>query len=391
MGAGGMICRRCGNGMKVLKNKTIYTGSGKIENGYIRYSERISEVGEMRGFVPRADDEITEIAGNCVIPGFIDVHSHGGYGYDSMDASPEEIDRMVRLMSAKEGITSYFCTTMTQTYDRIEQAMENIRKAAERNPVIQGIHLEGPFISVNYKGAQDPSYIKTPDEKVLAHWNEISGGRIRIVTYAPEEASEEFENWCLSNRIVPSAGHSNATYDELCASRARHVTHLYNAQRGLNHREPGVTGYGLLTDGVNTELICDGIHIRPQMIALAHKVKGSGGIELITDSMRAKGMPEGKSELGGQTVYVKDGTARLEDGTIAGSVLTYINAFRNIMKFTGVGLEDAVKMSSVNQAREFGLTQKGEIKAGRDADFVILDEAYELKGTISMGELVDEE
>lgn len=384
MGAGG-------NGMKVLKNKTIYTGSGKIENGYIRYSERISEVGEMRGFVPRADDEITEIAGNCVIPGFIDVHSHGGYGYDSMDASPEEIDRMVRLMSAKEGITSYFCTTMTQTYDRIEQAMENIRKAAERNPVIQGIHLEGPFISVNYKGAQDPSYIKTPDEKVLAHWNEISGGRIRIVTYAPEEASEEFENWCLSNRIVPSAGHSNATYDELCASRARHVTHLYNAQRGLNHREPGVTGYGLLTDGVNTELICDGIHIRPQMIALAHKVKGSGGIELITDSMRAKGMPEGKSELGGQTVYVKDGTARLEDGTIAGSVLTYINAFRNIMKFTGVGLEDAVKMSSVNQAREFGLTQKGEIKAGRDADFVILDEAYELKGTISMGELVAEE
>lgn len=391
MGAGGMICRRCGNGMKVLKNKTIYTGSGKIENGYIRYSERISEVGEMRGFVPRADDEITEIAGNCVIPGFIDVHSHGGYGYDSMDASPEEIDRMVRLMSAKEGITSYFCTTMTQTYDRIEQAMENIRKAAERNPVIQGIHLEGPFISVNYKGAQDPSYIKTPDEKVLAHWNEISGGRIRIVTYAPEEASEEFENWCVSNRIVPSAGHSNATYDELCASRARHVTHLYNAQRGLNHREPGVTGYGLLTDGVNTELICDGIHIRPQMIALAHKVKGSGGIELITDSMRAKGMPEGKSELGGQTVYVKDGTARLEDGTIAGSVLTYINAFRNIMKFTGVGLEDAVKMSSVNQAREFGLTQKGEIKAGRDADFVILDEAYELKGTISMGELVAEE
>lgn len=391
MGAGGMICRRCGNGMKVLKNKTIYTGSGKIENGYIRYSERISEVGEMRGFVPRADDEITEIAGNCVIPGFIDVHSHGGYGYDSMDASPEEIDRMVRLMSAKEGITSYFCTTMTQTYDRIEQAMENIRKAAERNPVIQGIHLEGPFISVNYKGAQDPSYIKTPDEKVLAHWNEISGGRIRIVTYAPEEASEEFENWCLSNRIVPSAGHSNATYDELCASRARHVTHLYNAQRGLNHREPGVTGYGLLTDGVNTELICDGIHIRPQMIALAHKVKGSGGIELITDSMRAKGMPEGKSELGGQTVYVKDGTARLEDGTIAGSVLTYINAFRNIMKFTGVGLEDAVKMSSVNQAREFGLTQKGEIKAGRDADFVILDEAYELKGTISMGKLVTEE
>lgn len=377
--------------MKVLKNRTIYTGTGVTEDGYVRYGKRISEVGEMRNYIPREEDEIIEREGRFVIPGFIDVHSHGGYGYDSMDASPEEIDRMVRLMAAREGITSYFCTTMTQTYDNIEKAMVNIKKAAEKNPVIQGIHLEGPFISVNYKGAQDASYIKTPDEKTLARWNELSGNRIRIVTYAPEEASEEFENWCLSSRVTLSAGHSNATYDELCASRARHVTHLYNAQRGLNHREPGVTGYGLLTDGVNAELICDGIHIRPQMIALAHKVKGSDGIELITDSMRAKGMPEGKSELGGQTVYVKDGTARLEDGTIAGSVLTYINAFRNVMKFTGVGMEDAVKMSSGNQAKEFGLTQKGEIKAGRDADFVLLDEAYELKGTISMGEIVTED
>ncbi|MBM6854193.1 N-acetylglucosamine-6-phosphate deacetylase [Mediterraneibacter glycyrrhizinilyticus] len=376
--------------MKVLKEKKIFTGMGVIENGYVRYGERISEVGEMREYVPEEEDEVIDVEGKYVIPGFIDVHSHGGYGYDSMDASPEEIDRMVHLMAAREGITSYFCTTMTQTYDNIERAMVNIRKAAEKNPVIQGIHLEGPFISVNYKGAQDPSYIKTPDEKALAHWNELSGNRIRIVTYAPEEASEEFENWCLANRIVPSAGHSNATYDELCASRARHVTHLYNAQKGLNHREPGVTGYGLLTDGVNAELICDGIHIRPQMIALAYRVKGCGGIELITDSMRAKGMPEGKSELGGQTVYVKNGTARLEDGTIAGSVLTYINAFRNIMKFTGASLEDAVRMSSGNQAREFGLTQKGEIRTGRDADFVILDEEYELKGTISMGEIVKE-
>lgn len=261
-------------------------------------------------------------------------------------------------------------------------------KKQRKNPIIQGIHLEGPFISVNYKGAQDASYIKKPDEKALAHWNELSGNRIRVVTYAPEEATEEFENWCLSNRIVPSAGHSDATYDQLVASRACHVTHLYNAQRGLKHREPGVTGYGLLTDGVNTELICDGIHIRPQMIALAHKVKGSDGIELITDSMRAKGMPEGKSELGGQVVYVKDGTARLEDGTIAGSVLTYIKAFQNIIKFTGVSIEDAVKMSSGNQAKEFGLTQKGAIKTGKDADFVLLDEELELKGTISFGEMM---
>ncbi|HIX77485.1 MAG TPA: N-acetylglucosamine-6-phosphate deacetylase [Candidatus Fusicatenibacter merdavium] len=373
--------------MKLLKNKTIYTGDGKITSGYIRYDSVIAETGSMNTFIPQEDDEEIFTEAGTVIPGFIDVHSHGGYGYDSMDASPEEIDAMVQRMTAEEGITSYFCTTMTQSYSQIESAMKNIRTAAERNPVIQGIHVEGPFVSVKYKGAQNEAYIKKPDAEVLSRWNDLSGGRIRVVTYAPEEASPEFETWCLANKILPSAGHSCAVYDLLRRSKARHVTHLYNAQRGLNHREPGVTGYGLLTDGVMVELICDGIHIRPEMIRLAHKVKGSRGIELITDSMRAKGMPDGKSELGGQTVYVKDGTARLEDGTIAGSVLSYIQAFRNIMRFTGVGIEDAVLMTSVNQAQEFGLTQKGSISVGRDADFVLLDDACALKGTVSMGRL----
>lgn len=373
--------------MKIIKEKKIYTGRQVIEDGYIRFGEKITEVDSMRCYEPKEEDEVIDFPGEYIVPGFIDVHSHGGYGYDSMDASPEEIDEMVSLMTAREGITSYFCTTMTQTYENIERAISNIRKAAEKNAVIQGIHLEGPFISADFKGAQDASYIKAPDEKVLARWNDLSGGRIKVVTYAPEEATTEFENWCLSNGIVLSAGHSNATYDQLCASRACHVTHLYNAQRGLKHREPGVTGYGLLTDGVNAELICDGIHSRPKMVYLAHKVKGSDGVELITDSMRAKGMPEGKSELGGQTVYVKEGTARLEDGTIAGSVLTYIRAFQNIMKFAGVGIEDAVKMSSGNQAREFGLTQKGMLAPGKDADMVVLDKNFNLQGTFSLGNL----
>lgn len=374
--------------MKLIKNKIIYTGNGKIDNGFIRYNERISETGEMRNFVPRDSDELVETDAQYVIPGFIDVHSHGGYGKDSMDASVEELDQMVQQMAQKEGITSYFCTTMTQTYDKIEQAMCRIKEAAEKNPVIQGIHVEGPFISVNHKGAQDASYIKKPDEKVLEHWNELSGSRIRVVTYAPEEATEEFENWCLSHGIVPSAGHSDATYDQLVESRASHVTHLYNAQRGMMHREPGVVGYGMMTDGVCTELICDGIHSRPEMVALAVKVKGCDQMELITDSMRAKGMPEGKSELGGQVVYVKDGTARLEDGTIAGSVLTYIKAFQNVIRFTGVSIEDAVKMTSGNQAREFGMTQKGAISVGKDADFVLLDEKLNLVGTVSYGKML---
>ena len=381
--------RKGGFQVKVVKNKTIYTGKEKIENGFIRYGRTIAEVGDMKDFRPREEDQIVELPGKHLVPGFIDVHSHGGYGLDCMDASPEEIDWMVRQMAVKEGITSYFCTTMTQTIENIESALKNIRIAADRNPIIQGVHLEGPFISLEYKGAQNPEFIRKPDEKLMARWNEMSGNRIRLVTYAPEEAADGFEDWCLANKVVPSAGHTSATYEQLCACKACHVTHLYNGQKGLHHRDPGAVGFGLLTDGVNVELICDGIHVKPKMVYLAYKTKGSDGIELVTDSMRAKGMPDGESELGGQKVYVKNGSARLENGSLAGSVLMYINAFRNMIEFTGASIEEAVRMSSGNQAKEFGLTQKGLLGRGKDADFVALDEELNLTGTVSMGELVE--
>ena len=274
--------------MKLIKEKKIYTGNGVIENGYIRFDEKIEEVGDMAGFEPKEGDLEVSCAGTMVVPGFIDIHSHGGYGKDNMDATPDEIDEMVKQMTKQEGITTYFCTTMTQTYENIEKAMQNIHDAAQKNPVIKGIHVEGPFISTVFKGAQDPSYIKKPDEKTLAKWNEISGGLLRIVTYAPEEADPSFETWCKENGVVLSAGHSNALYGELNASGATHVTHLYNAQRGLNHREPGVTGYGMLAEGVHAELICDGKHIVPDMVKLACKVRGYDGIELITDSMHLR-------------------------------------------------------------------------------------------------------
>jgi N-acetylglucosamine-6-phosphate deacetylase len=374
--------------MKLIKNIKMYTGKEIISDGYIRFDKQITEVGQMSDFIPEETDVQIEVKGDILIPGFIDVHSHGGYGIDNMDAAPDEINEMIHKMSVREGITSYFCTTMSQSYDKIESALKNITAAAATNPVIQGIHIEGPFIAQDFKGAQDASFIKKPDEEILDKWNELTGGLIRIVTYAPEEADKKFEEWCQQNNIVLSAGHSNAVYEQLEQSGVTHVTHLYNAQRGLKHREPGVTGFGLMKPEVKAELICDGIHIVPEMVKLAYTVKGSDGIELITDSMRAKGMPEGMSELGGQKVYVKDNTARLEDGTIAGSVLSFINAFKNIIKFTGASIEDAVQMSSVNQAQEFGLNKKGLLEVGRDADILVLDESCELQKTIILGTVV---
>ncbi|GKS80746.1 N-acetylglucosamine-6-phosphate deacetylase [Ligilactobacillus pabuli] len=373
---------------KVLKHAVIYTGEEKITDGYLRFTDRIENVGPMSEFAPQAgDSEIIDLAGKIVVPGFIDVHSHGGYSFDAMDGNADQLNEMVNDM-VYEGVTSYFATTMTQSNENIDQAMVAVNEAMQKNPVILGAHLEGPFVALDFKGAQPPEYIKDPDAKLLAHWNELAGGNIKMITYAPEHpGTAEFEDYCLSHGIVPSAGHSNATRAQMKASKASHVTHLYNAQREFKHREPGVTGHALLEDNIYCEIIADGFHVVPDMIKLAYELKGPDKLELVTDSMRAKGMPEGISELGGQKVIVKDKQARLEAGNLAGSVLEYNDAFVNIMKFTGCGIEEAVKMSSVNQAKEFGLTAKGSLQVGKDADLNVFDENMKLDRTYSFGRL----
>lgn len=373
----------------VLKHAEIYTGDGKIDDGYIRFGKTIEAVGPMSEYVAQAKDQVEFVTGRKLVPGFIDVHAHGGYGFDTMDGDPDQIDTMVDKM-IHEGITTIFPTTMTQSNEKIDHAMTGIAKAAAKNPVIQGTHLEGPFIAAIYKGAQPEKYIKDPDAELLDHWNKLSGNRVKLITYAPEDkGARKFEDYCLEHGIVPSVGHSNATREQMLASRATHVTHLYNAQREFKHREPGVTGHAMLEDNMYCELICDGFHIVPDMIKLAFEQKGPHKIELVTDSMRAKGMPEGVSELGGQKVIVKDKQARLESGNLAGSVLTFEDAFKNAISFTGCSIEDAVLMSSVNQATEFGLTQKGALEVGKDADINVFDGNLDLQRVYSFGRRFD--
>ena len=376
----------------VWKNAKIYTGDCVIEKGFVRFTNQIIEAAPMQEYAEQMEDETMDLTGKIVVPGFIDVHSHGGYGVDNMDGDVEAINWMVDRMVQEEGITSYFATTMTQSPENIEQALKAIRKAAEKNPVIQGIHLEGPFISPVFKGAQPEKYIQQPNAETMKKWQELSGGLIRLVTYAPEEGdASAFEEYCEENGIVLSIGHTNALREELLSSKATHATHLYNAQRGLHHREPGVTGHVLLEKNIYAEMIVDGFHIAPDMVKLAYQLKGPERIELITDAMRAKGMPEGESELGGQKVIVKNKQARLEAGNLAGSVLMYPDAFRNMIQFTGCSIEDAVQMSSVNQATEFGLNSKGRIAPGKDADLVCLDDDLTLQMTASFGKVMKPE
>lgn len=371
----------------VLTHAVIYTGYECINEGYIRFDDKILAVGPMAEYRPQAGEEIKNLRGMTVIPGFIDVHAHGGYGFDAMDGDADQIDKMATNMLEHEGVTTLFATTMTQSVANIDQAMRGVGEAADRNPVIQGVHLEGPFINVNFKGAQPEEYIHVPDADLVKKWKELSGGRVKLITYAPEKpGAREFEDALISMDIVPSVGHSNATRADMLNSKASHVTHLYNAQREFKHREPGVTGHAMLEPQIYAELIADGSHIVPDMLKLAFRVKGADRIELVTDSMRSKGMPEGESELGGQKVYVKDKQARLADGTLAGSVLMYKDAFKNAINFMGASVADAVKMSSVNQATEFHLEHKGSLEVGKDADINVLTPELDLTASYSFGQ-----
>lgn len=374
---------------KVIRHAEIYTGTDIIKDGFVRFATVIEAVGAMNEFKLLADDQVVDAKGLILVPGFIDVHTHGAYGFDTMDGNADEINTMVNLIAQNEGVTTIFPTTMTQSNQAIAEAMVAINEVAKKNKLIGGIHLEGPFVNSIYKGAQPEKYMQDPSIDLLAEWNKLSGGRIRLVTYAPEKhQARQFEQYALKNDIVPSVGHSDATREQMQEAKATHVTHLYNAQRGLGHREPGVTGHALMEQNMYAELIADGFHVVPDMLKFAVNIKGTQRIELITDSMRSKGMPEGISELGGQKVIVKNKQARLEDGHLAGSVLTYNDAFKNIVTFTQVDIQDAVLMSSVNQATEFELTQKGAIEIGKDADFNLLTRQLELTATYSYGELL---
>jgi N-acetylglucosamine-6-phosphate deacetylase len=382
----------------LLKGIQIYSEKVKLENGYIKIKDqKIIELGPIEKLDQEDQFEIVEIPSNYkAIPGFIDVHIHGVGGADVMDATKEALDTMTNTLPG-EGTTSFLATTMTQGSTEIEKALTNAGDYIKEQQVrgkaeILGIHLEGPFVNAKRAGAQPLDHIIDPNLEIFKRWHSLSKENIKLVTMAPEQPGGlEMVRYLKENDIIASIGHSDATYEEVSGAieaGVNHVTHLFNQMRGLHHREPGVVGAAFLHDELKTEIIADGVHVRPEMVKLAYQQKGNEGVILITDSMRAKCLKNGQYDLGGQDVTVKDGKAVLSDGTLAGSILKLGNAVKNILAYTGCSLEDAIEMASANPAKQLKIyDKKGSIAKGKDADIVILDENLDVFMTICRGTL----
>ncbi len=377
--------------MKCFKNATVYVEGKGLVKCTVEFDEKIRKITKKS-----KAEEIALPENAIVLPGFIDQHIHGAGGSDGMDGTVEDIAVIAKTVAA-EGTTSFLVTTMTQSKENITKAMQAVKAYREADSAegarVVGIHLEGPFIAAAHKGAQPLEYVASPDVAVFNEYNEASGNAIKIVSLAPEvEGADEFIRYLSANGIVASIGHSGAKYADVVKAveaGAKDVTHTYNAQTALHHREIGVVGSAMLVDELNCELIADTIHVSVPAMKLLVKNKPADKLTLITDAMRAKGIPDGVSELGGQTVYVKNGEARLEDGTLAGSVLRMNRAIENIVTKVGVPFTQAVDYATINPAKTLGIdSEAGSIKVGKRADFTVLNDKYDVLLTVRGGNVI---
>jgi N-acetylglucosamine-6-phosphate deacetylase len=342
-----------------------------------------------------------DFKGAYIAPGYIDLHVHGIAGADVMDASEASIKLMARRF-ATHGVTGWLPTTVTESLELTRRAVSVIRGLMDgqtgRGPEgarVLGIHLEGPWISKEFKGAQNETHIQAPDEDALLRLLEAGGGAIRVVSMAPELPGADRMIRLLRDRdVFVSVAHTGATYEqamEAVGLGGTQVTHCFNAMTGLHHRAPGVAGAALLCGDLFSELIPDGIHVHPAAMRLLIQTKGPDRVMLVTDAMSAAELPDGSYRLGGKEVIVRKGDARLPDGTIAGSTLTLDQGVRNVVRLCGVELVDAVCMASSTPAAAIGMgAELGKLQAGYRADLVVLDENLYPRATLVAGTAVYE-
>ena len=369
------------NGRLILPDER---GDFKICAGAaLNFDCKIISIGE-----PIDGAELIDAAGAYVSPGFINLHIHGAAGVDAMD----DLDALQKLADflPTTGVTSFLPTTMAAPIEKIHGALERIRagKKFTHGAKILGSHVESPFISKKYCGAQDTAYIVPADFDLIKSFADV----IKIITVASEETGLAFIDRCLAAGIIVSIGHSAATYEEAKAAFARganHVTHMFNAQSPFHHRKPGVVG-AALDSNANVELIADNVHVSPAAQRIVAKVKPRRQIVLITDSMRACGLGDGVSELGGQKVLVKGNLATLADGTIAGSVAKMNEILRNFCANTGFDVPACVELVTKNPAVEINCYDAlGSLEVGKAADITIFDDDFNVVKTFIRGTYSD--
>ena len=361
-----------------LWNTNILLKNGKIE-------------GFFTSLEPEEGDMVYDASGCFVVPGFIDIHTHGGCGVDVNGASKEDFERIGRFFAA-QGTTSWLCSILTDTK---EQTLKCIKEAVahqkdhENCADLLGIHLEGPFLAQEYKGAMPKHLLIEPDMELLREYQKAAQGNIRYITVSPEvNGVPEAVGAIKALGISVAIGHSGADYETAWScirNGAVASTHTMNAMKLMHQHFPAILGAVLESD-VYCEAICDGRHLHPGSVRLLIKMKGIERMVAVTDSIMAAGLPDGNYKLGVNDVVVVDGDAKLPDGTRAGSTLTTGQALKNIIKFTGMTLEQVLPMLTVNPARVVGADSRvGSLEPGKDADIVILDKGYNVKDTFVKG------
>lgn len=328
--------------------------------------------------------EIVDYTGYTISPGFVDVHIHGISNADVMDATFDSIQTISKTLPTL-GVTSYLPTTLTSSVENLNKVCEVIGTNKDKfdGARIEGIFFEGPFFTEKYKGAQNPKYFSDPSIDILENWQKLAKGMLKKIAIAPErEGVEEFIKNAKKLGVYTVIGHSDASYDEAniaLEAGANGFVHLFNGMSPLHHRNPGMVGAALLSKkDVYCEIICDGYHLHPAIAKLVIKNKGVENTMLITDCMMAGNMPDGKYMLGEFEVTVANGTARLDSGNLAGSILKLKDAVKNIVNWKVENVENTLNMATLSPAKSVGIDDVcGVLKNGRIADFVVLDESLE--------------
>ncbi|KPJ22525.1 N-acetylglucosamine-6-phosphate deacetylase [Streptococcus phocae] len=377
-----------------IKADCFYYPTETKSAGYLEIIE--GKFGEWRQTAPEGA-EIIDYTGYQIAPGLVDTHIHGYAGADVMDNSVEGLHKISEgLLST--GVTSFLPTTLTSTFEQLEKVSATIATTANqvKGAKIQGIYFEGPYFTEEYKGAQNPSYMKNPRLDEFQAWQSAAKGLIKKIALAPErDGVTEFVSTLTKQGVTVALGHSNGTYAEAkqaVEAGASVWVHAYNGMRGLSHREPGMVGAVYHLPNTYAELICDGHHVTPVACDLLMQQKGHDHVAMITDCMRAGGSPDGDYMLGEFPVIVENGTARLKaSGNLAGSILTLTQGIKNVVSWGIASPAQAISMSSYIPAVSVGIDDVcGQLKKGYAADFIVLDPSLTLMATYLDGEKVFE-